>query len=142
MQDFSVWYGEPAANWVAMPDLPFNATYAGTLAFDGKMFLLGGQSTPDQSAKVLATVDGKTWVEQGTDALPAAWALGSAVVRNRARRRLKEAVRLVAPAHATKGYDYVLIARAGTLQRPFTALTEDLTRALAKVHEPAAVKKR
>ena len=69
-------------------------------------------------------------------------ALGGAVVRNRARRRLKEAVRLVAPAHATKGYDYVLIARAGTLQRPFTALTEDLTRALAKVHEPAAVKKR
>jgi ribonuclease P protein component len=61
--------------------------------------------------------------------------LGGAVVRNRARRRLKEAVRLVAPKHATPGYDYVLIARAGTVQRPFAEITRDLERALAKVHQ-------
>ena len=60
--------------------------------------------------------------------------LGGAVVRNRARRRLKEAVRLTAPAHAAVGYDYVLIARGGTVQRPFTELIKDLERALAKVH--------
>ena len=68
--------------------------------------------------------------------------LGGAVIRNRARRRLKEAVRLSAPLHAVKGYDYVLIARAGTLQRPFIELIGDLERALAKVHEPAAAKTR
>ena len=68
--------------------------------------------------------------------------LGGAVIRNRARRRLKEAVRLSAAQHAAKGYDYVLIARAGTLQRRFTELIGDLERALAKVHEPAAAKKR
>ena len=68
--------------------------------------------------------------------------LGGAVVRNRARRRLKEAVRLTAPSHAVKGYDYVLIARTGTVQRPFTELIKDLERALAKVHEPATAKKR
>ncbi len=62
-------------------------------------------------------------------------ALGGAVVRNRARRRLKEAVRLIAPSRAHPGYDYVLIARSGTLQRPFTDLTKDLERALAKVHK-------
>lgn len=62
-------------------------------------------------------------------------ALGGAVIRNRARRRLKEAVRLVAPARSKPGYDYVLIARSGTLQRPFTDLTRDLERALAKVHK-------
>jgi ribonuclease P protein component len=61
--------------------------------------------------------------------------LGGAVVRNRARRRLKEAARLLAPKHATPGYDYVLIARAGTVQRPFAEITRDLERALAKVHQ-------
>ena len=67
--------------------------------------------------------------------------LGGAVVRNRARRRLKEAVRLLAPIHAVDGYDYVLIARAGTLQRPFTEITRDLERALAKVHQAPKHKK-
>lgn len=61
--------------------------------------------------------------------------LGNAVTRNRARRRLKEAVRLIAAKHAREGYDYVLIARAGTLQRHFTDLTKDLERALGKVHQ-------
>jgi ribonuclease P protein component len=68
--------------------------------------------------------------------------LGGAVVRNRARRRLKEAVRLTGSAHATEGYDYVLIARGGTVQRPFTELIKDLERALAKVHEPSSARRR
>ena len=62
-------------------------------------------------------------------------ALGGAVLRNRARRRLKEAVRIVAPEHAVPGYDYVLIARSGTVQRRFTEITKDLERALTKVHQ-------
>jgi ribonuclease P protein component len=68
--------------------------------------------------------------------------LGNAVVRNRARRRLKEAVRLAGGHHAAEGYDYVLIAREGTVQRPFPELIKDLERALAKVHEPKPAKKR
>ncbi len=68
--------------------------------------------------------------------------LGGAVVRNRARRRLKEAVRLAGGAHAVEGYDYVLIAREGTVQRPFPELIKDLERALAKVHAPKPAKKR
>jgi ribonuclease P protein component len=68
--------------------------------------------------------------------------LGSAVIRNRARRRLKEAVRLAAPEHALEGYDYVLIAREGTVQRPFTALIKDLERAFAKAHAPSPAKRR
>ena len=62
-------------------------------------------------------------------------ALGGAVLRNRARRRLKEAVKIVGPGHAVPGYDYVLIARAGTVQRRFTEITRDLERALTKVHQ-------
>jgi ribonuclease P protein component len=68
--------------------------------------------------------------------------LGSAVMRNRARRRLKEAVRLAGPGAAVEGYDYVLIARSGTVQRRFAELIKDLERALAKVHEPAPAKQR
>ncbi len=68
--------------------------------------------------------------------------LGGAVIRNRARRRLKEAVRVAAPSHAMEGYDYVLIAREGTVQRRFTELIKDLERALAKVHDPSPAKKR
>lgn len=68
--------------------------------------------------------------------------LGGAVVRNKARRRLKEAVRLAGPTHAVEGYDYVLIAREGTVQRRFTELIKDLERALAKVHAPSPAKKR
>lgn len=68
--------------------------------------------------------------------------LGGAVIRNRARRRLKEAVRLAGAARATQGYDYVLIARRGAVQRPFNELIKDLERALAKVHEPSSAKAR
>ena len=68
--------------------------------------------------------------------------LGSAVVRNRARRRMKEAVRLTGARNALEGYDYVLIAREGTVQRPFPELIKDLERALTKVHEPKPAKKR
>ena len=48
--------------------------------------------------------------------------LGNAVTRNRIRRRLKEAVRLVAPGAARAGCDYVLIAREAAATRPFAAL--------------------
>ena len=68
--------------------------------------------------------------------------IGGAVVRNRARRRLKEAVRLTGADHAAEGYDYVLIARGGTVQRPFIELIKDLERALTKVHEPSSAKTR
>ncbi|ODA65973.1 ribonuclease P [Methyloligella halotolerans] len=67
--------------------------------------------------------------------------VGKAVDRNRARRRLKELVRLHGPQHAANGFDYVLIARQGTLQRPFPELISDLERALAKIHRPSQTKR-
>ncbi len=56
--------------------------------------------------------------------------LGGAVVRNRARRRLRAAAQAVLPVAAAPGYDYVLIARAGTITRPWTLLLEDLRKAI------------
>lgn len=57
--------------------------------------------------------------------------LGGAVVRNRAKRRLRAAAQAVLPVAGTRGYDYVLVARAGTLDRPWPQLLDDLRKALA-----------
>ena len=59
--------------------------------------------------------------------------IGNAVQRNRAKRRLRAAVAHVMPASAQSGCDYVVIARAATLTRPFDALVDDLAAALARV---------
>ena len=56
--------------------------------------------------------------------------VGNAVVRNRARRRLKEAARLTLPGLGAQGWDLVLICRDGTGRRPFTKLVDDLRGAL------------
>ena len=58
--------------------------------------------------------------------------VGNAVVRNRTRRRLKEAVRLVLQAAPVQGVDLVVIGRDSTRSRPFPALMDDVRRALGK----------
>ena len=58
--------------------------------------------------------------------------IGNAVIRNRIRRRLKETAKLVLAEHPVSGVDLVLIGRAGTRGRDFSALRDDLRRALAK----------
>lgn len=58
--------------------------------------------------------------------------IGNAVARNRARRRLREAARLVMPAAAVPAADHVLIARPLPVERPFARLVQDLAEALAR----------
>lgn len=59
--------------------------------------------------------------------------VGNAVVRNRARRRLRAAAASVLPLHAEPAHDYVLIARAGTLKRRFADLLVDLEAGLKRL---------
>ena len=59
--------------------------------------------------------------------------VGNAVVRNRARRRLKAAAENIFPAHGKPGFDYVVIGRAATPVRPWAALQDDMVAALKKV---------
>jgi len=64
--------------------------------------------------------------------------VGKAVVRNRAKRRLREAARIVLPRLGRDGWDYVLIGRAdATVSRQFSDLVADLEAALAKLHRAA-----
>jgi ribonuclease P protein component len=62
--------------------------------------------------------------------------VGNAVVRNRTRRRLKEAARLLFLQRPVLGVDLVLIGREATRGRDFSALIDDLRRALAKAGIP------
>jgi ribonuclease P protein component len=59
--------------------------------------------------------------------------IGGAVVRNRAKRRLREAARLLLPAHGRPGCDYVFIARGGTAGRQWARLLDDVKSALISV---------
>jgi ribonuclease P protein component len=63
--------------------------------------------------------------------------VGSAVARNRARRRLVEAARKVLPGAGEPGYNYVLVARPVVLTCPFDRLLSDLTTAFARVTRTA-----
>ena len=63
--------------------------------------------------------------------------LGGSVVRNRIRRRLKEALRLLPNLSARPGHDYVILARKAALDQAFPALQAELARAIAEIHAPA-----
>jgi ribonuclease P protein component len=62
--------------------------------------------------------------------------VGGAVVRNRAKRRLREAARAMAPLLAVSGSDYVFVARAGTADRPWDRLLDDVKSALTRLATP------
>ena len=59
--------------------------------------------------------------------------IGGAVERNRAKRRLREAARLLLPALATPGFDYVFVARGGVTSRPWPRLLDDVKSALIRL---------
>ena len=59
--------------------------------------------------------------------------IGNAVIRNRARRRLREISRALLPRYAQPGHDYVFIARAGTATAPWQRLLDDTETALIRL---------
>jgi ribonuclease P protein component len=59
--------------------------------------------------------------------------IGGAVVRNRAKRRLKEAARALIAQHGRAGAGYVFVARESTADAPWPALLDDMKSALIRL---------
>ncbi|WP_262693180.1 ribonuclease P protein component [Kordiimonas aquimaris] len=67
--------------------------------------------------------------------------VGNAVMRSKARRRLKEAARASFPEHAPNGWSFVLIGRNTAVHYPFKKMCADMTWALAKLASGTDLKK-
>jgi ribonuclease P protein component len=80
--------------------------------------------------QALARSDGSEVVHAG---FTATRRVGGAVVRNRAKRRLREAARLLLPQFGRPGFDYVFVARGGTTDRPWLRLLDDVKTALIRL---------
>jgi ribonuclease P protein component len=63
---------------------------------------------------------------------------GGAVVRNRAKRRLREVARQLLPRLGQPGVDYVFIARQQTATAPWGSLLDDVEKALIRLAPTAA----
>jgi ribonuclease P protein component len=61
--------------------------------------------------------------------------VGTAVERNRVRRRLKEAVRRSASRQMRPGHDYVIVGRRAALTVDFARLMGDLEQSLNRLHD-------
>ena len=59
--------------------------------------------------------------------------IGGAVERNKAKRRMREAARLLLPLHGAPGVDYVIIARGGAISRPWDRFLDDVKTALIRL---------
>ena len=61
--------------------------------------------------------------------------VGNAVVRNRMRRRFRELARELLPACGIPGADFVMIGRAGGIERDFGLLRQELAKAIEKARQ-------
>jgi len=59
---------------------------------------------------------------------------GNSVVRNRIKRRMREASRAVIAVHGKPDGDYVLIGRTACAEKPYHELIRDLSYAMRKLH--------
>lgn len=99
------------------------------------------------AAKGVSQARGAVVIQQldradGSDAIRAGFTatrkVGGSVVRNRAKRRLREAARQLLPLYGSAGCDYVLIARMGTADRDWDRLLDDVKSALTRLATPRA----
>lgn len=62
---------------------------------------------------------------------------GNAVIRNRIRRRLREAVRCHTAGDMAPSTDYVIVARKDALNAPFLKLVRELAQRVARKADPS-----
>ncbi|MCR9195527.1 MAG: ribonuclease P protein component [Hyphomonas sp.] len=97
------------------------------------LFVRGGQSERRKSVVVQARLrKGSARIGAGFTATKK---IGNAVVRSRAKRRLREASRQLLPLHGKLGADYVFIARMDTATIGWQRLLDDMESALISLAE-------
>ncbi|MFC3052275.1 ribonuclease P protein component [Kordiimonas pumila] len=67
--------------------------------------------------------------------------VGNAVIRSKARRRLKEASRTIMAANGQPGWEYVFVGRQAAFDYPFEKMKADIKWALAKLASNADLQK-
>jgi ribonuclease P protein component len=100
------------------------------IAAQGRKFSTPGLVLQAMSAGTSSLQDTTTAIRLG---FTCSRKVGNAVARNRARRRLQAAARELMSDAAQSGYDYVLIGRTDTIERPYALLLQDLRTALKRV---------
>jgi ribonuclease P protein component len=73
--------------------------------------------------------------------LTASKKVGNAVIRNRARRRLRSAMLQLLPVHGRPSFDYVAVARTASVTADWPALLDDLTALFVRLSSVPAVSK-
>jgi ribonuclease P protein component len=92
------------------------------------------RTTPGIILEVCSTPEARIAADSLRVGFTASKKIGGAVVRNRAKRRLRAAAAAVLPLSGLPGTDYVLVARRDTVTRPFDSLVADLAEALRAAH--------
>lgn len=93
----------------------------------------GGRRAPTPSLILQAAPQDGTAEADRRVGYTASRKVGNAVKRNRAKRRLRAAVREILCAHGASDHDYVLVARSATVERRWDDLRADLRGALKRL---------
>ena len=102
------------------------------------LFIIEGRRRPEAAVDAAATGEAMPFAASGPRfGFTITRKVGPAVVRNKIRRRLKEALRTLEPSLMRRDHDYVVVASRATHDYPFAGLQDALRQAFDRLHRHA-----